>query len=285
MNAEASHRLVSKPSSLVRLHALFNTGALTGAAAAALVIHAGVSWRWVWPAIAVVALAVGVWALATDPGTALVGGHETAGHRRPGAHPAAAAAPRRPPGPAGRLRPGRGHRGRRRHLGRPLPAQPPGHRRAARRRGVRRRASSWPRPPAAPAGRCSAGCPPGSALIVGGCVAGGGILLESVSPCGHRRGGARPRRGRGLALLAPGHEHGQPAGQPGRQCGGHLHRRGLRGLGGRGAHRRLGLADLRARPRPAGPGPGLLRRRRLHRCSARSARPPGMAAGSLGRPP
>ena len=41
MNAEASHRLVNHPSMLVRLHALFNTGALAGAAAAALVIHAG----------------------------------------------------------------------------------------------------------------------------------------------------------------------------------------------------------------------------------------------------
>jgi MFS family permease len=70
MNAEASHRLMSSPKSLVRLHALFNTGALTGAAVAALVIHAGVSWRWVWPAVAVVALSVGVWALVTDPGPA-----------------------------------------------------------------------------------------------------------------------------------------------------------------------------------------------------------------------
>lgn len=75
MNAEASHRLVTKPSALVRLHALFNAGALTGAAAAALVIHAGVSWRWVWPAIALVALGVGAWALATDPGTALDSAH------------------------------------------------------------------------------------------------------------------------------------------------------------------------------------------------------------------
>ncbi|HXP33748.1 MAG TPA: MFS transporter, partial [Acidimicrobiales bacterium] len=75
MNAEASHRLVTKPSSLVRLHALFNTGALTGAATAALVIHAGVSWRWVWPAIALVALVVGAWALATDSGTALAPAH------------------------------------------------------------------------------------------------------------------------------------------------------------------------------------------------------------------
>jgi MFS family permease len=36
---------------------------------AALVIHAGVSWRWIWPGIAVVALVVGVWAAATDSGT------------------------------------------------------------------------------------------------------------------------------------------------------------------------------------------------------------------------
>ena len=41
MNAEASHRLVDHPSTLVRLHALFNTGALCGAAVAALLIHAG----------------------------------------------------------------------------------------------------------------------------------------------------------------------------------------------------------------------------------------------------
>jgi MFS family permease len=66
MNAEASHRLVSKPVALVRLHALFNVGALSGAAAAGLVIHAGISWRWVWPAIAVVALVVGGWALRHD---------------------------------------------------------------------------------------------------------------------------------------------------------------------------------------------------------------------------
>ena len=59
MNAEVSHRLIGRPSALVRFHALFNTGALCGAAVAALVIHAGVSWRWVWPGIAVVALAVG----------------------------------------------------------------------------------------------------------------------------------------------------------------------------------------------------------------------------------
>jgi MFS family permease len=71
MNAEASHRLVAHPAALVRLHALFNTGALIGAGTAALVIHAGVSWRWVWPGIAAVALAIGVWAAVTDTGAAL----------------------------------------------------------------------------------------------------------------------------------------------------------------------------------------------------------------------
>ncbi len=74
MNAEASHRLVGHPSMLVRLHALFNGGALVGAAVAAIVIHAGVSWRWIWPGIAVVALAVGVWAAATDPGASEAAG-------------------------------------------------------------------------------------------------------------------------------------------------------------------------------------------------------------------
>ncbi len=87
MNAEASHRLVDNPSALVRFHALFNAGALTGAAVAALVIHAGVSWRWVWPAIAVVALAVGVWALTTDQGTALTAAGAGGPARPTAAHP------------------------------------------------------------------------------------------------------------------------------------------------------------------------------------------------------
>ncbi len=72
MNAEASHRLVTSPKTLVRLHALFNSGALVGAAVAGLVIHAGISWRFLWPGVALVALAVGIWALVTDPGSALV---------------------------------------------------------------------------------------------------------------------------------------------------------------------------------------------------------------------
>ena len=36
-----------------------------------MLIHAGVSWRWVWPGIAVAAVVVGIWTLATDSGTAM----------------------------------------------------------------------------------------------------------------------------------------------------------------------------------------------------------------------
>ena len=63
MNAEASHRLMGNPAGLVRFHALFNVGAIVGAAGAGMVLHAGVSWRWIWPGVAVVALVVGVWTL------------------------------------------------------------------------------------------------------------------------------------------------------------------------------------------------------------------------------
>jgi MFS family permease len=73
MNAEVTHRLNGNPGALVRFHALFNTGALLGAAGAGVVIGAHLSFRWVWPGIAVVALAAGLWALLTDEGTALVG--------------------------------------------------------------------------------------------------------------------------------------------------------------------------------------------------------------------
>jgi MFS family permease len=88
MNAEASHRLVNHPSMLVRLHALFNAGALVGAATAALVIHAGVSWRWMWPAIAVVGLAVALWAASTDSGAYGAAATEVEeGAERRSAHP------------------------------------------------------------------------------------------------------------------------------------------------------------------------------------------------------
>jgi len=66
MNAAASRRLAGRPGALVRFHSLFNTGALSGAALAGLMIGLGVSWRWLWPALAVAVAAVAVWAHRTQ---------------------------------------------------------------------------------------------------------------------------------------------------------------------------------------------------------------------------
>jgi MFS family permease len=79
MNAEASHRLMGNPAGLVRFHALFNIGAIVGAAGAGVVLHAGISWRWIWPAVALVALVVGLWTSTTDSGQA-IGGSGAAAH-------------------------------------------------------------------------------------------------------------------------------------------------------------------------------------------------------------
>ena len=45
------------------------------------------SWRWVWPGIAVVALGIGVWALVTDPGTSLAPADPTGAAHHPSRHP------------------------------------------------------------------------------------------------------------------------------------------------------------------------------------------------------
>ncbi len=56
MNAAASRRLIGRPGALVRFHALFNSGALCGAAGAGVIIGLGLSWRVVWPTLAIGAL-------------------------------------------------------------------------------------------------------------------------------------------------------------------------------------------------------------------------------------
>ncbi len=61
MNAASSRRLMGRPGALVRFHSLFNTGALTGAAAAGVLLHAGISWRWLWPMLAAGAVALALW--------------------------------------------------------------------------------------------------------------------------------------------------------------------------------------------------------------------------------
>jgi MFS family permease len=56
MNVVAAAALAREPGRLVRFHALFNGGAVLGAAATGLVLDAGASWRWLWGGIAVVGI-------------------------------------------------------------------------------------------------------------------------------------------------------------------------------------------------------------------------------------
>lgn len=56
MNGAATAALAGRPGSMVRLHALFNGGALVGATATGLVVHAGLSWRCSWAAVGLGAL-------------------------------------------------------------------------------------------------------------------------------------------------------------------------------------------------------------------------------------
>jgi MFS family permease len=86
MNAEASHRLMGNPGGLVRFHALFNVGALSGAAAAGLLIGAGASFRWTWPGIAVLSVAIALWARRNDPGP-LTSPAESSEHAGGSSHP------------------------------------------------------------------------------------------------------------------------------------------------------------------------------------------------------
>ena len=267
MNAEASHRLVGNPSALVRLHALFNTGALTGAAVAALVIHAGVSWRWIWPGDR-----------RRGPG-----GRRVGPRHRPRAPPSAA------PPPEGRRAQSTAHPIRRLRRDGLLVLLVVFALAEVTEGGVDTWGVLFLRNHLATGVLLGAG-----AYVVGQLVAAttrgaGGSLLGRLStrhaldhrrlrgrrrhparvalaPLGRGRARAGPRRRRRLTVLAARHEHGQPDGEPGGQRGRCLHRRRLRGLGGRGADRRLGLPDARTGPRAPGPGPGLIRGRRRAPC-------------------
>lgn len=61
MNVVGAAGTVGRSDKLLRLHALYNVGALTGAAAAGLLVDAGSSFRVLWGAIALLAAAVAVW--------------------------------------------------------------------------------------------------------------------------------------------------------------------------------------------------------------------------------
>jgi MFS family permease len=66
MNVIGADALASEPARLVRLHGLYNGGAVLGAAACGLALHADVSWRVVWIGVAVFAIAL---AAMTDRAT------------------------------------------------------------------------------------------------------------------------------------------------------------------------------------------------------------------------
>jgi MFS family permease len=53
MNAAAAAGVAGDAGKMMRFHALFNTGALVGAAAAGGLLRAGMSWRWAWAAVGV----------------------------------------------------------------------------------------------------------------------------------------------------------------------------------------------------------------------------------------
>jgi MFS family permease len=61
MNAASASRLGQSPGRLVRFHGIFNVGALLGAIALGSLVQAHISWRWVWPMVAVVAVPLAVW--------------------------------------------------------------------------------------------------------------------------------------------------------------------------------------------------------------------------------
>jgi MFS transporter len=76
MNAAAAAGVAGDAGRMMRFHALFNTGALVGAAAAGGLLRAGISWRWAWAAVGLGALV-----LAVVSRTALIPGsvdHRTA---------------------------------------------------------------------------------------------------------------------------------------------------------------------------------------------------------------
>src|SRR5580704_8189647 len=51
MNAAAAAGVAGDAGRMMRFHALFNSGALVGAATAGVLLRTGVSWRWAWAAV------------------------------------------------------------------------------------------------------------------------------------------------------------------------------------------------------------------------------------------
>jgi len=77
MNVAATAALGSSPSRLLRMHALFNGGALLGAGTSGLLLAADVSYRVMWAGIALVAAALASWCRATELPAGEKGEHHT----------------------------------------------------------------------------------------------------------------------------------------------------------------------------------------------------------------
>jgi len=79
MNTAAAAGLVGQPGRMVRFHALFNAGALAGAAATGGLVRSGLSWHWTWVVVGAgaLALAVVVRGAAIPGAPSAGGGHAT----------------------------------------------------------------------------------------------------------------------------------------------------------------------------------------------------------------
>ena len=77
MNVAATAALGSSPARLLRMHALFNGGALLGAGVSGALLAADVSYRVIWVGISAAALALALWCRATDLPAGERGEHHT----------------------------------------------------------------------------------------------------------------------------------------------------------------------------------------------------------------
>lgn len=77
MNVAATAELGSSPRRLLRMHALFNGGALLGAGVSGVLLAADVSYRVMWVSIAVAAMTLALWCRAVDLPAGERGEHHT----------------------------------------------------------------------------------------------------------------------------------------------------------------------------------------------------------------
>ena len=77
MNVSATAELGSSPRRLLRMHALFNGGALLGAGVSGLLLAADVSYRAIWVGLGVAALVLAVWCRVSDLPAGERGEHHT----------------------------------------------------------------------------------------------------------------------------------------------------------------------------------------------------------------